>query len=577
MPALAPFEAGPAAGGRHPDDLTGGTGDGPRAGEPDERDVNQRLLDAVMAIGAELELDVVLRRIVEAAMDLVDANYGALGVLAQDRVGLDRLVHVGMDQRTVDAIGAQPTFCGVLGLLVDEPLRTADIATHPRSYGFPLGHPRMRSFLGVPIRVRESVFGNLYLTEKATGGEFTEADEAVATALAAAAGAAVQKARLYEQSRRRGAWLQAGSDVTRLLLSGAEEAEVLTAVAAHVRELSDATDTAVLVPAGDGRLRVAAATGPVATTMLGRTLGPPAHAEFVFRAAEPLNLSETQVSAGRLADPAQPEVGPTLLVPIGLPDGVRGVLAAARPPGSEAFSREIVPAVQGFAEQAELAYELAERRRDSEALSLFADRDRIARNLHDLVIQRLFATGMALEGAANLVSVNPGEATGRIRRAVTDLDTTIKEIRTTVFALQHPADVVPSLRMRVIEAVDAAADTLGLGPSVRFEGLVDTTVADEVADHLVAVLREALSNVARHAEATAVGVSVAVAAGEAGQAREVILRVSDNGVGVGLPARRGGLANMTARAEGLGGHCTVEDGAPGTVICWAVPLPAPQH
>ena len=541
--------------------------DPPETGRPRTEWQNNRLLDAMAAIGAELDLDVVLHQIVLAAMDLVDARYGALGVVAQDGLRLDKLVHIGMDDRTVAAIGALPTYCGVLGVLIDEPVRVPDISTHPRAAGFPIGHPRMRSFLGVPIRVRDSVFGNLYLTEKNAGAEFTEEDEMIVRALAGAAGTAVQRSRLYEETRQRESWLHAGSEVTRLLLSGAGEIEVFTAIAEHVRRLADATDTAMMLPDRNGTLRVVAGVGPVGAAALGLIIDQDLHSVGeVFRTGETILVSEEEMRRQRQAQPQIPDVGPSLIVPMGARGNIRGVLGAARPPGAEPFSHQVLPAVQSFAEQAELAYELAERRRDGEALSLFADRDRIARNLHDLVIQRLFATGMALEGAANLIGVDPMDAADRVRRAVDDLDATIKEIRTTVFALQQPVGgSASSLRARVIEAVDAAAVTLGFGPSVQFDGLVDTTVDDAVGEQLLAVVREALSNVARHARATAVTVAVSVH-------QQLRLRITDNGVGLSGSTRRSGLANMAIRAEQLGGTFTIDDTAPGTALCWSVPL-----
>jgi signal transduction histidine kinase len=527
---------------------------------------NSRLLDAVVAIGAELDLAVVLRRIVAAAVDLVDAQYGALDVVAEDGLRLDDLVQVGSDDPTVVPIDSWPSFRGVFGPLIDRPLRLADVATHPRAYGVPLGHPPMRSFLGVPIRIRDTVFGNLYLTEKKTAAEFTDEDERLAYALATAAGVAVQNARLYEASRQREKWLIAASEVTRMLLSGADEAEVFTAIAGHVRELTSATDAAVVLPTQDGRLRVVAAAGEIATSAIGLYLDPQ-HSVIrkVFRDGAAVNMTEAEVVEEQRDRPEQPVVGPTLLVPLSAGEHTRGVLGASRRRGDEPFPANVMPAVQAFAEQAELACELAERRRDSEALSLFADRDRIARNLHDLVIQRLFATGMALEGAANLVGVNPDDARNRIQRAVGDLDATIKEIRTTVFALQQPADRSSSLRARIIEVVDAAAAPIGFAPSVRFDGPIDTLVDEHIGEQLLAVLREALSNVARHAHASAVRVEVS--------ARErLVLQVCDNGVGMTTTGRRSGLANMASRAEQLGGELTIGDGQPGTMLRWSVAL-----
>jgi len=547
-----------------------------------------RLLDAVVALGAELDLGAVLRRIVTAAVELVGARYGVLGVVAEDGPRFDELVQVGLDDGTVPAMGAFPTYCGVLDLAVDEPMRLADVAVHPHVSGFPPGHPRMRAFLAVPIRVRGTVFGNLYLTEKTTAAEFSAEDERIAHALATAAGIAVQNARLYERSRHRAEWLRAASEVTRLLLSGADDLEVFTAIAGHVRDLSGASDAAVFLPRG-GELKLVAGVGDRAADRVGLTVDAERSlVGSVFRDSLAANLNAAEVARAPESNPDAPPSGPSLLVPLSAAGHTRGVLVASRPPGAQPFPGAAVAAVEGLAEQAELAYELAQRRRDGEALSLFADRDRIARNLHDLVIQRLFATGMALETAANLVGVRPAEARERVRRAVGDLDTTIKEIRTTVFALQQPLDRSSSLRSRIIEIVDSAAVTLGFAPSLRFDGLIDTLVGEEPAEHLLAVLREALSNVARHAEATAVRVQVSVH-------DRLVARVSDNGIGIGAagqraaqdsarqdpaaqdparqePGRHRGLTNMAARAEELGGELTVGDAGPGTVLTWSVPL-----
>jgi signal transduction histidine kinase len=532
-----------------------------------------RLLDAVLAISAELDLHSVLRQIVHAAVDLVEARFGALGVLSQDGKGLDQLVHAGMDELTLRGLGELPRFCGLLGELIEngKPVRVADLAEHPRAIGFPPGHPPMRSFLGVPIRVGDVVYGNLYLTEKCGASEFTEGDEKVAVALAGAAAVAVQNARLFEQKRRDEIAMRAASEVTRLLLSGAEDGEVFTAIAEWVRRLCDAPDAAVILPTNDGMLRIVAGAGDVVSGMIGVVLDPaktPSGAVYLSGVAA--NMSGDKVAEALQDRPELPRIGPSLLVPLAAGDHTRGVLTASRRPGADPFSSEALEVLRGFAEQAELACELADRRRDSEALSLFADRDRIARNLHDLVIQRLYATGMALEGAANVVTVDPEDGRRRIHRAVSDLDATIKEIRTTVFALQQPADKSSSLRAKIVEVVDEAAAALGFGPSVQFDGLIDTRVGEREAEQLLAVLREALSNVARHAQATAVSVAVSAQA-------ELVLRVTDNGIGIAPGGRRSGLVNMQSRAGQLGGRLDVEladPGAarPGTVLRWAVPL-----
>jgi two-component system, NarL family, sensor histidine kinase DevS len=528
------------------------------------------LLDAVAAVGDERDLTSALRRIVSAAVDLVGARYGALGVVAPDGHGLCELVHVGMDEATAESIGALPTLRGVLGVVLDEPIRLPDVTAHPRATGFPSNHPPMTSFLGVPIRIRDTMFGNLYLTEKRSGGEFTAEDERVVRALATSAGIVMENTRLYERSRQRERWLRAASEVTRLLLAGAEGAEVFTRIAEHVRQLTDATDAAVLLPTPHGMLQVVAGVGDASSTAIGMDIDPATSLSgTVFRGGAALMLTDVEMIAYQRDKPEQPAVGPTLVVPLSAAGHTRGVLTASRRRGDAPFTEEALDTMRAFAEQAELACELAERRRDSEALSLFADRDRIARNLHDLVIQRLFATGMVLEGAASLVGVDPADARGRIQRAVGDLDTTIKEIRTTVFALQTPDDLPLSVRARILEVIDGTTMTLGFPPSVRFEGPVDTVVGEHIAEQLLAVLREALSNVVRHAAATAVEVTVS--------ARDrLVMQVRDNGAGMpATPAaagRRGGLANMASRATQLGGELSVEDAQPGTVLCWTVPL-----
>lgn len=530
--------------------------------------------EAVAAVGDEPDLTPMLRWIVSAAVNLVGARYGALGVVAQDGHGLSEVVHVGMDQSTAEAIGALPTLRGVLGMVVDEPIRLPDVTAHSRAFGFPPNHPPMRSFLGVPIRVGDTVFGNLYFSEKETGGEFTAEDERVVRVLAASVGIVMENVRLYQQSQQRERRLRAASELTRLLLAGAEGAEVFTMIAEHVRQLSHATDAAVLLPTSHGTLRVIAGVGDASATAIGMDVDPDSSLSgTVMRGGAARILTEVEVAASQRHKPNQPAVGPTLpavgpmlLVPLRAAGHTRGVLTASRRPGDDPFTEQALDTVLAFAEQSELACELAERRRDSEVLSLFADRERIARNLHDLVIQRLFATGMALEGVANLVGVDPADARIRIQHAVNDLDQTIKEIRTTVFALQTPGDLPLSVRARILEVIDGTAVTLGFPPSVQFDGPVDTLVGEHLAEHLLAVLQEALSNVARHAAATAVDIRVSTR-------DRLVLQVRDNGAG--MPAaggRRSGLGNLAARAALLGGELSIADGLPGTVLRWTVPL-----
>ncbi|MFC9292227.1 GAF domain-containing protein, partial [Streptomyces sp. NPDC057052] len=363
------------------------------------RDRVSTLLDAVLAIGSDLDLDVVLRRITESAVALMDARYGALGVLG-DEGRIKRFITVGMDEETVGAIGHYPEGRGVLGLLVrnPEPLRLADLGGHPEAVGFPEGHPAMTTFLGAPVRVREKAFGNLYLTDKRGGAEFDEEDEAVLRTLAAAAGVAIDNARLYEDTRCREQWLEASSELTRSLLSGTDPDLVLHQVAATVRALSGADLVTVAVPfdGGDG-LVVEAAEGEGAERVRGLVLSPATRAAGVYRTSERVTsgaLSDEQRVDGGCA--AKVDLGPGFLLPLGGGEHVRGVLEVANRPGGPEFSEAAMTMISGFADQAALALEIAEHRREAEHLLVLTDRDRIARDLHDLAIQRLFASGLTL-------------------------------------------------------------------------------------------------------------------------------------------------------------------------------------
>jgi signal transduction histidine kinase len=260
-------------------------------------------------------------------------------------------------------------------------------------------------------------------------------------------------------------------------------------------------------------------------------------------------------------------LGPAMVLPLGAPGDVRGVFTVGRSPGSMPLAPAAVEMVSTFAAQAGIALELAEHRSDAERLAVLQDRDRIARDLHDLVIQRLYATGMSLQGAMPLIA-RP-EASDRVSSAVDALDETIREIRSAIFSLQACGDSKKSaLRAKVLDVVEEMTAALGFTPSLRLVGSLDGQVPAVVAEHLLGALREALSNAARHAAASRVGVTV-----EAGS--ELVLRVTDNGTGMGPGARRSGLANLAQRAEEFGGRLQVgpaEGG--GTELDWRVPLAA---
>jgi signal transduction histidine kinase len=363
----------------------------------------RRLLDAVLVIGSELELATALHRIIEAAVDLVDARYGALGVLNEAGNALAEFITVGVTEEQKAAIGALPKGHGILGQLIENPvpLRLPDLREHPASFGFPPNHPPMTSFLGVPILVRDQVFGNLYLCDKADGDVFTDVDEEMTVALASAAGVAIENARLH----------------------------------------------------------------------------------------------------ARVAD-----------------------------------------------------------------IVLFEDRERIARDLHDNVIQRLFATGLVLQGTIRL-AVN-AEVAARLQRAVDDLDETIRQLRSAIFELNTARLPGRSLRQEVLDVCAQSGSGLGFEPVVRFDGPIETSIDDTVAEHLFAVLHEALANVARHAMATSVTVELTA------RDEMVHLVVEDNGTAKFTSSTTGrGIDNMRARAARLGGTLSIDtrEGG-GTRLTWRARL-----
>lgn len=530
----------------------------------------QALLAAVVSIGSHLDLPSVLRRIAETAAELADARYAALGVLdAGDASRLSQFVTVGVDEETAARIGDLPHGRGVLGVLIREPraIRLANLADHPASFGFPPEHPPMKTFLGVPITVRGEAFGNLYLTEKRGGGEFTQTDEQVVVALASAAGLAVQNARLYADGQRRQQWLEATSAIQTRLLAGASPAEVFPDLVAAARQLAAADVALLALPTGDGTLRVTAVDGTGAADLAGGTIAEQSLAVAVMRGGTPTTVADAQsdprVWPGLLHAAG---VGPALYVPLGAAGDAVGTLVVARLGNAARFADEDLRLVESFAGQAAIALRLGAAATDREQVAVLGDRDRIARDLHDRVIQRLFATGMSLQGALRSLPEAPAE---RVQRAVSDLDDTIKEIRTSIFALTNPApESGEGTRAAVLAVVGAATASLGHEPHVTLAGPVDSVLPTGVAEQMLAVLREALSNVARHAHATSTRVDVTVTPAAA----ELVVR--DDGVGLAPGGRRSGLANLQRRASDLGGSfaaAPVPGG--GTEVRWRVPLP----
>ncbi|MEV2245689.1 GAF domain-containing sensor histidine kinase [Streptomyces sp. NPDC049970] len=540
------------------------------------RDQLHGLLEAVLSVGRGLELSQVLRRVVEAAMKLVDAEYGALGVIGEDQM-LSEFIPVGVGAERRTAIGALPSGHGLLGELIrhPEPLRLRELCEHPAARGFPPHHPPMRSFLGAPIRVRGEVFGNLYLTQKRDASEFTAEDESVLLTLAVAAGIAIENSRLYEESRNRARWLAASSEVTNSLLSGRPRPAVLALILEHACGNVPTGLGMIAVPIeGTDTLRIALAAGDDAERHHGALVS--VRDGYLGAAYAHAGASGTRDIEGDARSGADSSrwagLGPAVAVPIGSGRVVRGVLLLARAKGEPPYSAVESESLTMFARQASLAMELAERRKEAEQIALLEDRDRIARDLHDLAIQRLFAIGMTLQGAQRFATHPQAET--RLRRAVDDLDTTIKTIRSTIFGLraQDTGRSGPQgLRSRIAQTVEAAAIPLGFPPALRVEGLVETRVPVPLADQVVAVLVEALSNTARYAKASSVDVRLRVAAGT------LTLTVTDDGVGISGDVKRSGLANIDERARAAGGRFEIssEHGA-GVRLIWTAPLLRPR-
>jgi len=532
------------------------------------RDRLDGLVEAMLVITSDLELDATLRTIVHTAIELVDARYGALGVRGEGH-DLVEFIYEGIDEQARQLIGDLPEGRGVLGVLIDDPkpIRLDDIARHPDSVGFPPNHPPMRAFLGVPVRIRDEVFGNLYLTEKNNGQPFSEDDEVLAEALAAAAGIAIDNARLYKQSRARQSWIEATRDIATKLLSGTDPVTVFRLIAEEALKLTDAQASLVAVPANDdtlpsdvGELLVAETAGelpafpraltiPVEATTIGQ----------VFRDRTPRRFDNLDLGIG-VQDMGP---GPVLVLPLRTTEKVAGVLVALRRGGATPFSHEQEEMMAAFADQAALAWQLATSQRLARELDIMADRDRIARDLHDHVIQRLFAVGLALQGT--IPRARSPEVQQRLSEYVDDLQGVIQEIRTAIFDLHGPASGMTRLRQRLDEAITQFSDgTLNI--TTQFVGplsVVDATLAD----HAEAVVREAVSNAVRHANATALTVTVKVE-------DELSVEVVDNGRGISERTKRSGLANMRHRAQQVGGTFTV-DRPPtgGTLVRWSAPLP----
>lgn len=521
------------------------------------------LLRANQAVALQLDLPVVLRGIVEAAVELVGARYGALGVISPHG-GLEQFIHVGMAPDAVDQVGHLPAGLGLLGALIDapRPIRLDQISDDPRSVGFPVGHPPMDSFLGVPVRVRDAVYGNLYLSH-GVGGHFTAEDEQLIGSLAATAGFAIDNARLFAQTKRQEAWSAASAEITAALLEKSET-ESLGMLADSILRLASADLVVVTFPTDDpAHLVVRIARGASEEAIPGTQVAAAnSIAGSVLAGRQPRLLDDAGES---FALNEFVTLGPVMAVPVIESNRVQAVIVIGRLTGGARFLPSDLEMAADFAAQGSIAMELGRGRADRTRMALLEDRGRIARDLHDHVIQQLFATGLDLQSVAGAV---PEPASERITQAVAGLDTAIAQIRTAVFALSTTDQGARRLRHRVIGVMKEFESGLIRPPAVRFSGAVDLLVTADLADDVIAVTREGLANIVKHAAAEHASVAIATNEGC------VTVTITDDGRGPTSPGHHSGLVNLEERARRRGGSFEFVSAAGDTRLTWQAPLAA---
>ncbi|WP_433714854.1 GAF domain-containing protein [Nocardia sp. CA-084685] len=543
----------------------------------DSRDRMDGLVEAMLTVTSGLDLDETLRAIVHTATSLVDARYGALAVRGHEQQ-VTQFLYEGMDDSIRERIGRLPAGHGVLGEVFSQPkpLRLDELSKHPASVGFPEHHPPMHTFLGVPVRIRDEVFGSLYLTEKANGQPFTEDDDVLVQALAAAAGIAVDNARLYESARTRQAWIEATRDIATEFLAGTEPDLVLAHVVDHARTLTGSHQS-FLASTAIPQLELAAVSELVITQWSGpgggfdglTVLADGTALGEAFTRRTPLRFDDAA-----LIDLGIPlhDVGPALILPLCTPDATLGALVTVRPIGAPPYADELVELTNAFTDQAALAMQLAETQRRMRELDILADRDRIARDLHDHVIQRLFAIGLTVQSAVPRAEVP--EVRQHLSTVINDLQEVVQEIRTSIFDLHGGNGGGIELQQRIEDAVHQQTTDSPLRATVQVTGPLSVLEA-ELADHAEAVVREAVSNAVRHSGAAIVSVEISVA-------DDLTIVVTDDGWGIPNHVIRSGLRNLEQRAEKSDGQFTIgpavagmheTDGMPGTKLSWSVPLP----
>jgi signal transduction histidine kinase len=557
-------------------------------GDDPEPGLQRDLLTAVIALASHLDLSTVLQEFVETGARLTGARFAAIGVL--DAYGeTAAFIHTGMAPEVVEALGHPPRGYGVLGAIPNhDVLRLDDLTQHPDFGGFPAGHPPMRSFLGVPVRVHDRVYGRLYLSEKPNG--FTREDEGTVRLLANAAAVAIENSQTYGLARDRERWLRVEQEITTRLLSGADEEEALEMIAARVRQVADADTAIIVLPSLGDTWVMEIVDGEGADEFIGTVMPPDGRAMTVLREGQGTivdSLSRTRV----LRVAPMRRFGPALYAPMHAKGRGIGVLILLRREDRPPFVQSDLKTAESFAGQAALALVLAEARHAQDVAALLDERARIARDLHDLAIQQLFATGMQLEAARQATRAGrhePVKLAALLESALASVDDSVRQIRTIVHSLRDPDDNV-SLVERLRREASLARAGLGFAPSLLIDvdgqpcssaeenaeaaEAMDARIDADLADDVVAVVREGLANSARHARASSVRVQVSVTG--YGPRGSVVVTVEDDGSGVpATSTRRSGLDNLDARARRHGGSCSIRAGQDGTgsLLTWQAPL-----
>lgn len=543
--------------------------------EPYNQRVEQRppdpplsaLIDAGLALAAELDLDVLLQRIADLSRNVIGAKYGAVGVLGPEGE-LVKFLHSGLDDETVRKIGPLPEGKGLLGAIIEEgrPLRTAEISEHQRSYGFPPHHPEMHSFLGVPIVARGQIFGRLYLTEKRGAASFSKDDERLALALAAQAGVAVENARLYQQVRERSeelahrlAELSSVEVIGKVLLSESTHEEMLRAVADEARVVTRAARSMlVLRDQESGDLVVRMAVGDqIAADLLGRRIpsGTSKSQAVMLRARAELVhdlASDDEVSAETWDLLGRPRTG--AFAPLVVKGRGVGALAVFERTGRRPFSNDDLTILEMLAGMAAIALENEKLNEALRDVAVLEERERISMELHDGVIQSIYAVGLSLQGSVALMGRDPDKAQSRIDQAISELDNVVRDVRGYIF----------ELKPKIVDEVGLAEAIKGLVKELEVNTLAHARVAvneeacialdPDQQNHVVQIVREVLSNIARHAQASEISLTFGI------EDDQVLLAIEDNGVGFDIESvKKGhGLDNMRYRASVLGGSIEIE-------------------